>query len=89
MALTERTEIDKVEVTGQFKHIQLRTATVIERDGVEISRTFHRHVLAPDCDACDESKEVQAVCAIYHTPAVKKAYAAHLKANMLTLEAGI
>jgi len=81
MALTERTEIDQVEVVGQFKHVQLRTATVIERDGVEISRSYHRHVLAPDCDACDESPEVQAVCAIYHTDAVKAAYAEHLAAN--------
>ena len=81
MELTERAEIDRVEVSGEFKHVHIRTATVIERDGVEISRTFHRHVLAPDCDSCDESKEVQAVCAIYHTPAVKAAYAAHLAAN--------
>ena len=50
MALTERTEQDKIEVVGQFKHVQVRTATVIERDGVEISRSFSRHVVAPDAD---------------------------------------
>ncbi len=82
MALTERTEIDRVEVTGQFKHVQYRVALVVERDGVELSRTFiDRKVLSPDCDSCNEPKEVQAVCAIYHTPAVKAAYAAHLAAN--------
>ena len=48
MAITKRTEQDKIEVVGEFKHIQVRTATVIEEDGVELSRSFHRHVVAPD-----------------------------------------
>ena len=47
MALTERFENDKIEVVGQYKAIQVRRATVIERDGVEVSRSFHRHVLQP------------------------------------------
>ena len=47
MALTERFENDKIEVVGQYKHVQVRRATVIERDGVEINRSFHRHVLDP------------------------------------------
>ena len=47
MALTERFENDKIEVVGKYKAIQVRNATVIERDGVEISRAFHRHVLHP------------------------------------------
>jgi hypothetical protein len=81
MALTERTEQDKIEVVGQFKHVQVRTATVIERDGVEISRSFHRHVLAPDADITGESAEVQAICNAVHTQAVKDAYAAHLAAQ--------
>jgi hypothetical protein len=81
MALTERTEQDKIEVVGQFKHVQVRTATVIERDGVEISRSFHRHVLAPDADITGESTEVQAICNAVHTQAVKDAYAAHLAAQ--------
>jgi len=45
MALTERTEEDKIECVGPYRSIQIRTATVIERDGVEISRSFHRHAL--------------------------------------------
>ena len=48
MALTEETVQDKIEVVGDFKHVQVRTATVIKRDGVEISRSFSRHVVAPD-----------------------------------------
>jgi len=81
MALTERTEQDKIEVVGSFKHVQVRTATVIERDGVEISRSFHRHVVAPDADITGESTEVQAICAAVHTDEIKAAYAAHLAAQ--------
>jgi hypothetical protein len=81
MALTERTVEDKIEIVGDFKHIQVRTATVIERDGAEISRSFSRHVVAPDADITGESAEVQAIAAAVHTQAVKDAYAAHLAAN--------
>ena len=78
MALTEETIEDKIEVVGEFKHVQVRTATVIKRDGVEVSRTFSRHVVAPDANTSGESAEVQAICAAVHTQAVKDAYAAHL-----------
>lgn len=81
MALTERTEQDKLEVVGPYRHIQVRTATVIERDGVEISRSFSRHVVAPDADITGESSQVQAICAAVHTDEVKAAYAAHLAAH--------
>ena len=80
--LTERTEQDKLELIGPYRHIQVRTATVIERDGVEISRSFSRHVVAPDAsDITGESAEVQAICAAVHTQEVKDAYAAHLAAQ--------
>lgn len=78
MALTEETVQDKIEIVGDYKHIQVRTATVIKRDGVEISRSFSRHVVAPNDDISGETPEVQAVCAAVHTQAVKDAYAAHL-----------
>ena len=81
MALTERTVQDKIEIVGDFKYIQVRTATVIERDGVEISRSFSRHVVAPDADITGESAEVQAICNAVHTQEVKDAYAAHLAAQ--------
>jgi len=81
MALTERTEIDKYEIVGNFKHIQCRHATIIERDGVEISRSFHRHVIAPNDDVSGEPQEVQDLAALLHTQAVKDAYAAHLAAQ--------
>ena len=78
MALTEETVQDKIEIVGDFKHIQVRTATVIKRDGVEISRSFSRHVVAPGDDITGESAEVQAICNAVHTQAIKDAYAAHL-----------
>lgn len=84
MALTEETVQDKIEIVGEFKHIQVRTATVIKRDGTEISRSFHRHVVAPDISADDlanESADVQAIAAQVHTDAVKTAYAAHVASN--------
>lgn len=79
MALTEETVQDKIEVVGEFKHIQVRTATVIKRDGVEISRSFHRHVVAPDADTSGESDDVKALAAQFHTDAIKTAHAKHLK----------
>jgi len=78
MALTERSVEDKIEIVGDYKHVQVRTATVIERDGVEISRTFHRHVVSPDADISGESAEVQAICNAMWTQEVKDAYAAHV-----------
>ena len=80
MALTEETLNDKIEVVhnGTFPVVQVRTATVIKRDGTEISRSYHRHVVAPNDDISGESTEVQAICNAVHTDAVKTAYAAHL-----------
>ena len=83
MSLTETTLQDKIEIVGDFKHIQVRTAAVIKRDGVEISRSFSRHVVSPDADVSGESAEVQAISAAVHTDAVKEAYAAHLAAQAL------
>ena len=81
MALTEETVQDKIEIVGEFKHIQVRTATVIKKDGVEISRSFHRHVIAPGDDASAESDDVKALVTQFHTDAVKTAYDAHVAAN--------
>lgn len=76
MALTEENVQDKIEVVGPYRHVQIRTAVVISRDGTEISRSFHRHVVAPDSDISGESSEVQAICALVHTDEIKAAYAA-------------
>ena len=81
MALTEETIQDKIEVVGDYKIVQVRTATVIKEDGTEISRSFHRHVVAPDADTSNESAEVQAICNAVHTDAIKTAYAKHLESQ--------
>jgi len=83
MALTEETLEDKIEVVGDYKAVQVRTATVIKRDGTEISRSFHRHVLQcstktddtwADTDISGESTEVQGICNAVWSDAVKTAY---------------
>ena len=75
MAITKEVIQDKIEVVGDFKHIQVRTATVIKEDGKELSRSFHRHVVAPDSDSTNESADVKAMVAQFHTDEMKKAYA--------------
>ena len=77
MALSETTVEDKIEVVDQgggWKVIQVRTATVISRDDVEISRSFHRHVVSPTDDWSGESTEVKAMCDTFHTTAAIAAY---------------
>jgi len=81
MALTEESFADKIEVVGDFAHVQVRTATVIKRDGQEISRSFHRHVVAPGDDYSADEAKVQAICAAVHTQEVIDAYAAHQAAQ--------
>jgi hypothetical protein len=78
MALTEESFADKIEIVNN--HVQVRVATVIKRDGEEISRSFHRHVLAPGDDYSAEEAKVQAICAAVHTQDVIDAYAAHMEA---------
>ena len=78
MALTEETLQDKIESVGDYKMVQVRTATVLKRDGVELTRSFHRHVVSPDADISAESTEVKAICNAVHTDAVKTAYASYL-----------
>ena len=86
MALTKETVVDKYEIVGDFKHIQCRHATVIKEDGVELSRSFHRHVIAPGDDVSGESAEVQSIAAAVHTQAIKDAYQAHLDAQASEME---
>ena len=91
MALTERFENDKIEVLGQYKHVQVRRADIVERDGVEIARTFDRHVLNPgtlgesdalvDTDLSGEDADVQAICTAAWTDAVKEAWRLKLVAD--------
>lgn len=81
MALTKTTKNDKIEVlqlAAGYPVIQVRTATVIAEDGVEISRTFHRHVLTPDADIAQENLDVYVIAKEVFTDAAKAAYAATL-----------
>ena len=74
MALSEITEYDKIEVVLPYKKVQVRKATVIKKDGKEISRTFERYVLQPDSDISTEPAEVSAICNAAWTDAVKESW---------------
>ena len=80
MAITKETEIGRIEIVTNFKHIQVRTDTVIKEDGVELSRSHHRHVITPDISAENLAKqdvEIQAVAnSGIWTQAVKDAWTA-------------
>ena len=86
MAITKEIVEDKIEIVGEHKNIQIRTATVIKEDGTEISRSFHRKVLEcitssydgsswthTDTNVSGESAEVQAICNAVWTTTIKNA----------------
>ena len=86
---TETKEYDKIEIVGEFKTVQVREATIIKKDGVEVSRTFHRFALPPgnvsigteewtDTDISGATDEIKAICAAVWTDAVKAGYKAHM-----------
>ena len=90
MALTESQENDKIEIVNKW-NIQVREATVIKKDGVELTRSFKRHVVNPgeldssdnlvDRDISGEGADVQAICNAAWTPQVKDEYKAYLIAQ--------
>jgi len=79
MALTETTEYDKIEVVGTYKVVQVRKATVIKKDGKELTRSFERYVLNPDEDITKEPTEIQTICNVVWTQEVKDAWKAYQK----------
>lgn len=88
MALTERFENDKIEVVGTYKAVQVRRADIIEKDGVEIARSFQRRSLTcgaldssdnfVDTDISGEDADIQAICNAVWTDAIKDAYKTYL-----------
>jgi|TARA_R100000008_G_C3578913_1_gene167116 hypothetical protein len=91
MALTESIEYDKIEVVGLYKHIQVRKATVIKKDGNEITRTFDRYVLKcgslgsnnelVETDISGQPDEVRAICNAAWTDAVKESWKNYMTAH--------
>ena len=88
MALTESLEYDKMEIVPQWKHVQVRQATVVKKDGVEIARSFHRYVLTPgtldasdnlvNTDISGQPTDIQGVCNALWTDAVKSSWRTRL-----------
>ena len=91
MALTKTIEIDKIEIVTEYRHLQIRTATIIKEDDVELSRSFHRKTLLcgqldssnnlVDTDISGETTEVQAICNTVWITSVKNAWKAKLIAD--------
>ena len=83
MALAETSAIDKIEIVtvGDYKMIQLRTSTVITKDGVQIAQSYHRRVIVPTDNWSNETSEVQALCNKYHTSSAITAYRAAIAAR--------
>ena len=74
MALEKLIIEDKIEIVGDYKAVQVRTATVIKEDGVELNRSFHRHTLNCLDDISGESAEVQAICNAVWTDELRTVY---------------
>ena len=91
MALTESIEYDKIEIVGIYKAVQVRKASVIKKDGIELTRSFHRYVLDPgtldasnnfvDTDLSGEPAEVSSICTAAWTTDIKAAWKAKLIAE--------
>ena len=83
MALSESIEYDKIEVVGKYKHVQVRKATVVKKDGKELARSFERYTLSPDIDLSQRSEpnEVVAICNTVWTQEVKDAWKAYLESQ--------
>mgnify|MGYP001471247817 CR=1 FL=1 len=85
MALSESIEYDKIEIVGPYKAVQVRKATVIKKDGVELTRSFERYALTPDTDLSSRSEpnEVVAVCNAVWTEEIKAAWKAYQESSSL------
>ena len=79
MALTKNIEIDKIEIVGEYKNIQVREATIIKEDDTELSRSFHRYALSPDADLTGQPQEIIDIANIMWTDEIKAAYQASLE----------
>ena len=80
MAITKQTVVDQITVTENGT-VQVRTATRIIEDDVQLSQSYHRHVIAPGADYSEEDARVQAICAATHTAEVVAAYEAAIEAS--------
>ena len=81
MALEKIVTVDMIEVI-ESNHVQVRTKTAITENCVQISGSFHRHVIAPGDDYSNEDQKVQAICQAIHTPEVIDAYKASLAVQL-------
>ena len=74
MALTKENKIEKIEIVGDYKAIQVKTATIVKEDGETISVSYDRKVLHPDSDMTNEDQEVKDVSNVVWTDSIKTAW---------------
>jgi len=87
MSLTKTYTIDKIEVVGKYKHVQVKQLLIISENGQEISRNAHRYVLSPDADITNQPADVQAICNTAWTQEVRDAWIAFKAAQEAELNA--
>ena len=75
MSLTKENKIEKIEIVGVYKAIQVKTATIVKEDGETISVSYDRKVLHPDSDMTNEDQEVKDVSNVVWTDEIKTAWA--------------
>lgn len=80
--ITESKEVDKIEIASAFSILQVRTATVVRKDGEEMARSYHRHIVCPGDDLTNEDPRVVALANLLHTPELTAEFIAHRDAEL-------
>ena len=84
--IEKQTAVDQIEIVGVYSIVQVRTATRILDNGIEIAKTYHRHSIRPSDDYASEDSRVVAVCAALHTPETIAAYRQSVAETQITQE---
>jgi|9_EtaG_2_1085328.scaffolds.fasta_scaffold44901_2 hypothetical protein len=78
MSLKKLIKIDKIEIVGDYKILQIREATVISENDIELSKSFHRYTLSPDQDVSNQPDDIQGIADVVWTDDIKKNYSDYI-----------
>ena len=78
MSLKKLIKIDKIEIVGDYKILQIREATVISENDIELSKSFHRYTLSPDQDVSNQPDDIQGIANVVWTDDIKKNYSDYI-----------
>ena len=79
MSIVKETKIDRIEIVGEYKNLQVREKISILENGKEISSSFHRYILSPEHDLNNQTDEIKKICEVVWTDEIKTAYTMHIK----------